>query len=138
MLNHAKQRIADDFSAFKTQHEPVWSRINEDIGYKNFTVNDAVRVYLWNKNGYNIPGASEQDVQAMVNFVRKYGDVMSFANELEKITRLDSYPKPLEFWTSGNITRDLYDVVQRVNRKEYLQEWIVNKNDINLLLEVKS
>ena len=130
MLNHAKQRIADDFSALKTQHEPVWSRINEDIGYKNFTVNDAVRVYLWTKNGYKIPGASEQDVQAMVNFVRKYGDVMSFANELEKITRLDAYPKPLEFWTSGNITRDLYDVVQRVNRKEYLQEWIENKNDI--------
>ena len=130
MLNNAKQRIADDFKAIKIKHEDVWSNTNEEIGYKSFTYGDAIRVYLWNRNGESIPGASEQDVAALIDIVESYDNVMAFANDLELITRLDAYPQPTKFWFTSNITSDLYDVAQRINRKEYLQEWIDNKNEI--------
>ena len=130
MLNNAKQRVADDFKAIKIKHEDVWSNTNEEVGYKSFTYGDAIRVYLWNRAGINIPGTSQQDIDTLVDIVESYDNVMAFANDLELITRLDTYPQPTKFWFTTNITADLYDVAQRINRKQYLQEWIDNKNEI--------
>ena len=130
MLNNAKQRVADDFKAIKIKHADVWSNTNEEVGYKSFTYGDAIRVYLWNRAGINIPGTSQQDIDRLVDIVESYDNVMAFANDLELITRLDTYPQPTKYWFTTNITSDLYDVAQRINRKQYLQEWIDNKNEI--------
>lgn len=135
MLNHAKQAIANDLKGLKQKHKSAWALINKTTGYKNFSWGDAIRVYLWNRAGHNIPGMSEIDTNKLVelvenNWAENQGDLIALANDLELITRLDSYPPPTEYWTSGNIVGDLHYVSQNINRKQYLQEWINNKNEI--------
>ena len=130
MLNHAKQAIASDFKAVKEKHSAVWKMTKKDSGYKNFSYGEAIRVYLWNKGGHDIPGMSETDTQALINIVQRYDDLTELAHDLELITRLDSYPPPQAYWTAGSITGDIYNVTEKVNRKQYLQEWIQNKNEI--------
>ena len=130
LLNHAKQAIATDFKALKELMPDTYKNLTVDSGYKNFTYGDAVRVYLWNRSGHEIPGMSDTDVDALVDIVEEFSDLTQFANELQAITRLDSYPEPEQGWTAGNVASDLYYVSQRVNRQEYLQEWIENKNEI--------
>ena len=130
MLNATKQAISVDFKGLKNKHKGVWGYMNKDSGYKNFTYGDAVRVFLWNRAGHNIPGMDQGDIDALVNIVEEFGDLTSFSNDLELITRLDSYPAPTEYWTTGNITADLYYAAQNVHRKQYLQDWVANKNEI--------
>jgi len=130
MLNHAKQAIATDFKALKEKHAPVWDMTKKDSGYKNFSYGEAVRVYLWNKAGHDIPGMNDTDVIELIKIVQKYDDLIDFAEDLELITRQESYPAPEGYWTGGSITGDLYRVTEKVNRKQYLQEWIQNKNEI--------
>jgi hypothetical protein len=43
--------------------------LNEEIGYKYFTVGQAIRVYLWNKQGMDIPGMSKTDIDSLVEAV---------------------------------------------------------------------
>jgi hypothetical protein len=130
MLNKAQNAIAVDFKQLKEDHADAWASTTQDSGYKGFSWGEAIRVYLWNRAGYDIPGMNENDVDTLVSMVEEYGGLINFANDLEYITRQDAYPEPQQFWTAGSITGDLYDVTQRINRKQYLQEWIDNKNEI--------
>ena len=49
-----------------------------------------------------------------------------FANELIKIQKGKPYPKPGKDWLGGNITSDIINDINKVNRAEYQQEWREN------------
>ena len=129
-LNTAQNAIAIDFKALKENHADAWAATTTDSGYKNFSWGEAIRVYLWDRNGYDIPGMDQNDVDTLVSMVEEFGGLINFANDLEAITRQESYPEPEQYWTAGSITGDLYNVTQSLNRKAYLSEWIENKNEI--------
>ena len=129
-LNTAQNAIAIDFKALKENHDDAWAATTTDSGYKNFSWGEAIRVYLWDRNGYDIPGMDQNDIDTLVSMVEEYGGLINFANDLEAITRQEAYPEPEQFWTAGSITGDLYNVTQNLNRKAYLSEWIENKNEI--------
>ena len=129
-LNTAQNAIAIDFKALKENHADAWAATTTDSGYKNFSWGEAIRVYLWDRNGYDIPGMDQNDIDTLVSKVEEFGGLINFANDLEAITRQEFYPEPEQYWTAGSITGDLYNVTQSLNRKAYLSEWIENKNEI--------
>ena len=57
--------------------------------------------------------------------------MQSFADTVGLISkREEGYVQPSEYWLTGNILSDLDDATNRVGRKDFLAEWIQNKNEI--------
>jgi len=129
-LARIKQAYANNFKALKKKYPDVRKRLSKKSPYGNFSFDDAIRVYLWTKLGYEIPGVNKQDVQALVDIVVSDPDLKAFADGLDLISKDRGYPKPGENWTTGNTAQDMKDLSDKVSRKELLEEWIKNKNEI--------
>ena len=55
--------------------------------YKSYTKSQATRVYLWNKQGMDIPGMSQADIDALVEAVEADQELNIFADELQLIQK---------------------------------------------------
>ena len=130
-LNHAKETISNDFRSLKKIYKDVRKKLTKSSGYRNFTYDQAIRVYIWNKLGMTIPGISKTDQRKLVSIVRKDQRMVEFADNLMNITKLkEGYVNPEQDWLGGSIAKDMNDVVDRIGRKRFLKEWIENKNKI--------
>jgi len=129
--NTYKQNMVDDYKALKKQFPNVRKVLNTKVAGTSFTNDTAIRVYLWTKAGFEIPGISKQLQVKLLNRVNNEPDIKSFADALSILTkRKDGYVKPSENWMMESIATDLRNVVDKIGRKEFLQEWIENKNII--------
>ena len=129
-IHARKQNISNDYKTLRKQMPEVRKRLNEKVD-GIYTVDQAIRVYLWNKAGYEVPGLSKRDLKTLVDYVGKDSQLVAFAENLSKITGLkEGYLKPETFWLGENITMDMNNVVDRVYRKEALSEFIENREVI--------
>ena len=130
-MNRAKQQIRNDYEALKKQMPRVHKLMKRDTGYNNFTYDTAVRVYLWNKNGMEIPGLSKTDIKKLTAIVKGDPDIEAFANQISAITKLDEgYVKPDDIWLTSSIGLDLTGLNQIGKRSDYLKEFIENRKEI--------
>ncbi|MDC3237073.1 ATP-binding protein, partial [Candidatus Poseidoniaceae archaeon] len=114
-LNTARQNSSEDYRALLKQFPDVKAELNsklkeydvqDHIG--DFTVDQAVRVYLWNKSGFDVPGLSARDLKALDSFVKNDPDALAFADGLGIISKkTEGYTKPGEYWLVENIASDL-------------------------------
>ena len=126
-ISTARLNLMQDFKALKKTLEvpKVLTKTNQT----GFTNEQAVRVYLWDRNGYNIPGMSQRDVQDLVNVVENNPELNEFANKLEQINK-ELYPKPGQDWLAGTITTDLIEGLNTTKREKYLEQWSENVSEI--------
>ena len=96
----------------------------------DFTYEDAIRVYIWDKHGYDIPGLSEIDQKKLVDLIKENANLQAYAEAINIISKQDTYVDPQENWDAGNIRIDLIDAVGRVGRKQYFQEFQENADII--------
>ena len=137
-LNTSRQRAADDFRNLLKQYPKVKKELNDKLddyeGFEgnNFTVDQAIRVYLWSKAGFDVPGLSARDLKALNDFVNKDGELQAFADAVGLISKKDGgYVEPSEYWLIENINSDLMsDGSIGDKRAEFLADWIENKNTI--------
>ena len=130
-MNTIKESISMDFRETKRVYRDVRKLLGKATEYKNFTYDQAIRVYIWNKLGMTIPGLSKQDQSALTKIVSQNQRLVDFANLIGKISRMrEGYVQPSESWLGGSIASDLNEAVDRVGRKIYLRQWIENKNEI--------
>ena len=130
-INTAKQRISEEYKTLKKDIPNVAKKLNKTIPGSDYTVGDAIRVYLWDSNDINIPGLSESEKQQLVDYVKFDDDTRAFADTLGKISRSkDGYVKPDENWVIGSIVSDLHSQTSDVNRADFLKDWIENKDII--------
>ena len=123
-----RQQLSDDFRALKKKYPDVKKRLGKISGYNNFTNDQVVRIYLWHKNGHKIPGLSKKDIKNLLDIIQKDNGLRSFADDLQNVVQLkEGYLVPSEHWLSGNTAMDMMNIVQKVKRKEYLEEFIRNK-----------
>ena len=127
--NAHKQNMVNDYKALKKQFPKV--KLNNKVKGTVFTNDTAIRVYLWNKSGFDVPGISKKLQRQLLDHVNKNPDLKNFADGLSNVTkRTDGYVKPSENWMMETIPSDLRNIVDKVSRKEFLQEWIDNKDII--------
>ena len=132
--NTYKQSMSNDYAALKKKSPNVTKNLNKKVPGTNFTNDKAIRVYLWSKASiknpdYKIPGISEKDQIKLINHVNTNPELFAFANSLSAISkRKEGYVKPSKFWMVESIASDLNNLVGDVGRKEFLTEWINNKN----------
>ena len=91
--------------------------LGEKIPNTDFTYEQAIRVYLWNKAGYKIPGLSKNQESILVEIVKSYSDLKRYADMVGKISLVkEGYIKPGENWLVGSIKFDLVDSIEKVHR----------------------
>ena len=129
--NTYKQAMSDDYQAVKKQFKNVGKKLNKKVPGTVFTNDNAIRVYLWNKAGFEIPGVTESQIEELVNHVENNSDLKNFADALGVISRVpEGYIQPEGYWVVQSIASDLSNAVLKAGRKDFLAEWIENKNII--------
>jgi hypothetical protein len=130
-MKRMRQTITDDYKALRKKLPQVKKKLGKMISDSGFTFDNAIRVYLWDKAGFDIPGLSKRDIKLMVDTINKDADLKSFADTVGLISKQsEGYVQPGEYWNVESIASDLMNVVNKVGRKQFLAEWIENKNEI--------
>ena len=127
-LSRDRVNLMNDFKALKKELEVPKDLRKEAID--GFTNEQAVRVYLWNKQGLEIPGISKRDLKDLTEVIDKNPKLKVFADQLQAINKSDGYPAPQESWLVGTITTDLINGLNTVKRAKYLEEWQKNADII--------
>ena len=132
MENITRERISltNDFRALKNDLGGVPKNLKQFTKGGDYTKEQAVRVTVWNKLGYEIPGISKSDLKALVKEVNSNPELNLFANELIRITKGDGYAKPDNSWVAGNIAIDMMSLLNGVKRTKHLEVWQNNVNEI--------
>jgi hypothetical protein len=125
-VTQAKIAAANDFKALKTNLKTLPTSLSKPTGVGGFTFSHAVRTAIWTAQGMEVPGLSKRDVKELNDFVNNNAELKVFADELIKIQKGKPYPKPGKDWLGGNITSDIINDINKVNRAEYQQEWREN------------
>ncbi len=125
-IDIAKQAIANDYKSLNKEFSDVKKRFTKKTPDGDYNVEEAIRVYLWDKHGHTIPGMSAKDQAKLVEFVKQDTDLKNYAENLNLISRLEKYVPPTDGWDAGNIRIDLLDATGRVGRAEYFTEFQEN------------
>ena len=130
-FNTAKQIIANDYRALRKLMPDAMKKILKQTPDGDFTYGDAVRVYLWNKAGFEVPGLSKTEVDNLIEMVTSDSKLQEFADRVGLISRTkEGYVKPGEYWQVSDIRNDLDDATNRVGRKQFFTEFIENAEKI--------
>ena len=127
-LNAARQASANDYENLLKQFPEVKKLLNKKIEGTDYTHDQAVRIYLWDKAGFEIPGLSKRDLNSVVDFVENNSKVQAFADTIGLISKKeDGYSAPGDYWLAENIKSDLLsDGSIGDARAEFLAEWQQN------------
>ncbi len=127
-LSADRIQLMEDFKALKKALDvPKNLRKVNDSGFTN---EQAVRVYLWNKMGYDVPGLSKTDLNELNTIVESDGLLKAFADQILNLTKGDGYSKPTDNWLVGTITTDLVELINTTKRSKYLEEWQQNIDEV--------
>jgi len=129
-IDTAKQAIANDYKALNKQMSNVRDMLAKKTPDGDFTYQDAIRVYIWDKHSYKIPGLSEADQKSLVDIVKQDSNLQVYAEAINTISKQDTYVDPGPNWETGNIRIDLVDATGRVGRKNYFTEFQENADII--------
>ncbi|MCP3696988.1 MAG: ATP-binding protein, partial [Aliivibrio sp.] len=125
-LSQAKVAAGRDYKALKKQFKNIPKTLEKETGIAKYTYQHAIRTYIWNKQGIEVPGLSKRDQKRLTDFIANDAELSVFADNLITIQKDKPYPEPDKDWTAGTITTDVIGGINKVNRKQYLQEWQEN------------
>ena len=126
-MKEARQSILDDHKALRKEMPQVVKKLGKMIDDSGFTFDNAIRVYLWDKAGFDIPGLSKRDINFLTNRVKTDQDLKTYADVVGQISKQkEGYVEPSEYWDTESIAADLQNVVNKQGRKKFLEEWKEN------------
>jgi hypothetical protein len=102
----------------------------QEIGVGPYTKSQGIRVYMWNKQGMEIPGMSKRDIDALVEAVENDLELLPFADNVMLVQKNKEYPAPTKNWLAGDITTDILRGLDTTYRKELMTEFNENSNII--------
>jgi len=136
-LLSAKVAVARDFAALRKKFPSLkGSKLNfrnpllKEIDGGPFNKEQAVRVYIWNKQGNDIPDMSKRDINRLVKAVEADPELSVFADELQLIQKGKTYPAPGKNWLGGSVKNDILDGLDTSFRAELMKEFNENVDAI--------
>jgi len=133
-----RRALLKEYRKLKEQIKSSPEKLNKNlasIGLGAFTVEDAVRIFVWKQQNMAVPNISKTNLNKLNSYVEKNNDLRKFAFGLIKANKSDKYPAPESTWFAGNIGIDLSNSINKNKRAKYLDVW--NKN-VNLILNDKN
>lgn len=130
MLNlmKARQTMYKDWKELiNKKYKGISKELKKDSGYGGYLIDQAIRVYLWKKAGYEIPGLDNKDVFNLVQVVRTNKKLRDFAEDVSLLSKqANGYVEPDSNWGFGSVVGDINNVISKSNRKKYLEPWVKN------------
>ena len=139
-ISSARVALFEDYKTLKNDLKIIPKNLRKKIPGDDFTVEQAVRAYIWNKQGMEVPGLDNADIRELISYVANNNELVVFANNLIDINKGKGYPEPDAGWEAGTITTDLINSINTTRRAEALQQWqenadiIFSKDNLNLSL----
>ena len=133
-IDNARLSVMQDYRALKKQLGFVPKNLRKKIPGEPYTREQAVRVYIWNKLGYDVPGISKQDLKDLSVHVADNADLQVFADQVIAIQK-GEYTKPKEGWPAGTITTDIQESINKGVRAKYLTQW---QNNVDVIFSEKN
>ena len=119
-LSQARVNLMDDFRKLKKDlNVPKDLKKPNETGFSN---EQAVRVYMWDKLGYEIPGLSKTDRKELLKIVNDNETLKMFGDQVLKLTKSSSLANPEQSWLAGTITTDLFDTLNKNTRRKLLEQ----------------
>jgi hypothetical protein len=128
------------FTAYRQQVMGQFKTIKKLLRGKNiklkaknstgFTNEVAIRVYIWTKRGFEVPGLTESEVKEMVQIVSKNEDMKNFASQVINLTNFADSPAPEASWDAGTLTTDILDYLNTSSREKFLEKYLANAEEI--------
>jgi hypothetical protein len=129
-LNRIRQSVANDLKQLKKTMPDVRKKLGKKIAGTEYTYEDAIRVYNWDKAGFDIPGLSNTDKKALIEAVENDAQLKTFAQGVNSINNVPGETvEPGNDWLGGTINSDISEILEKA-RATNLQQWIDNKNII--------
>ena len=126
-IDKARQSIKRTYRNLLAENKGITKLLQQKIEDGDYTFDQAIRVYIWNKQGDEIAGLSERDRNKLVAIVEESQELKDFINVLMALPNLSKgWPKPGEFWDTQTILSDLNGLTEKTNRKEFLAQFIEN------------
>ena len=129
-LSRARIYLMNNYNLLKKQLDVVPKDLGKKVKGTDYTREQAVRVYIWNKQKMNIPGISDADVSELVSYVTDDTNLQTFGDQLINMQMGDGYIKPKESWPAGTITTDILEGLNTTKRAKYLNAWQENVDAI--------
>ena len=125
-ISSARVALFEDYKTLKNDLKIIPKNLRKKIPGDDFTVEQAVRAYIWNKQGMEIPGLDNADTRELISYVANNNELVVFADNLIDINKGKGYPEPDAGWEAGTITTDLINSINTTRRAEALQQWQEN------------
>lgn len=125
-----RQALINDYTKLLKTFPQVKKQLGKTIPDGDFTFDQAIRVYLYTKSGFEIPGISKRDAEKLNRLVEGDESLSSFADTALLVSKKSKWSEPSGYWDSGSILSDLSNLTEKVGRKEFLAEFIGNSNSI--------
>jgi hypothetical protein len=121
----ARQKMYSEWKDLITkEHKGIIKLLSKQTDYEGYTYDQAVRVYLWDKAKYPIPGINNRDKFNLTDIVRTNPKLKDFANSVSLLSKqANGYIEPEKNWSFGSILGDMNNIISTVNRAKYLQDW---------------
>ena len=129
-LEQARQALKNDYKALLKNYPDVKKKLSKMMPTGDYTFDQAIRVYLWTKAGYSIPGLSKRDQKFLVSEINKDNQLLNFAETALLITKNDKWVKPGSFWNAGSVLSDLNNVSDELQRSDFLSTFIENVDNM--------
>ena len=130
-LNSDKQSRQEQYRSLLKNIPGIKSDLKQKVPNTEFTVEQAVRVYLWNKAGFEIPGLSKRDQATLSKYVRDNNNLVALSENLSLIMgQEEGYVQPNEFWLVEGILSDLQKVNNEISRADHLAEFTKNREEM--------
>ncbi len=122
-VNAIKQEVSSDVRALKRNNKDAAKKLKKKVPGTDFTYEQAIRVYNWNKAGLDIPGLSNADLKALIKAVNDDAAIKLFADGLAQIQSKPGADLDVkEDWLAGTITSDMIELIDQ-SRDMLLQEF---------------
>ena len=89
-INRDRMQLMNDFKALKKKLKNVPKQLTKKVGNTNYTNETALRVWMWNQQGMEIPGLDNATKQTLLDQVNNNKDFIDFGNQLIQLCRHNS------------------------------------------------
>ena len=127
-LMRARQIMYKDWKdLINNKYKGISKLLKTDSGYGGYLTDQAVRVYLWKKAGYEIPGLDNKDIFHLLHLVRNNPKLRAFADDVSLLSKqANGYVEPGHNWGFGSVVGDINNIISKSNRSKYLEPWTQN------------
>ena len=121
-----RQTLKNDYASLLKKFPDVRKKLGKIVPGTDFTYDQALRVNLWTKAGYEIPGISKRDAKKLNDTVAKDPELNLFNDAALLVSKQSKWVEPGAHWDTESLISDLNNLTEKVGRKQFLADFIEN------------